>query len=636
MASLPTSLNIHQPNLSDGSDLLRMAALLSQVSSETANKAFTDFKSTMRTSANNDLAATFANGIASGLSPDEAFKQASGTINSWTSADAINSALQTRNAEKDAILRANQDRRAEAFENRAKLDWEGANKAAEANNLFNLAHATNNMNLFKQAEALTQGYDNIAKKHVKPTEMATLQDSLATNALNRAKLQAELDNTKQERLAKLAQARYLQLKANNPDKSTFMPLAQVAKEFGTTPEELQELGLYYGLTMGTETAQERQDTVTSSVKYTPSDAQKLNDYTKAAQQVTMNQDRANALLSLDEKMASEQNKQEQEALVNTLAGLLEGDSSLTDFGYNDTLEDVSFRLLHPFGKGVLPLHNASVSKERAKQFMLDYVKAGDIKSRNKLVDDLVNETYTTVSRDRARGYINESLNKMFKDLNANQLTLSDDTASGFIKSYNSQDLKGMPREERKNIYNLNKESLLLKKASAENQQNAIGAQNAYERGDYAEGNRLMKIFKNNNIVLQKQAQDLQIKQAIASSPDSVVALYMNYAPIIENKNSFDLPTLTKQFGEEEAKTMMTNYYKLTKYLADHPSLKIPDYAVKMALISKGRQKELWASELVKAATVFKGTTPSIVNSANIGKEAIPILDSWINRDTLSK
>lgn len=637
MAQLPTSLNIHQPNISDGSDLLRMAAMLSKESSETANKAFDDFKSTMRTSANNDLASTFANGIANGLSPDEAFKQASGTINSWTSADAINSALKTRNAEKDAILRANQDRRAEAFENRQRLDWEGANKAAEANNLFNLAHATNNMNLFKQAEALTQGYDDITKKHVKPTEMATLQDSLATNALNRAKLQAEIDNTKQERLAKLAQARYLQLRANNPDKSSYMPLEQVAKEFSTTPEELQKLGLYYGLSMGTETAKERQDTVTSITKVTDADIEKLNAYTKAAQQVTMNQDRANALLSLDAKMASEQNKQEQEALVNTLAGLLEGDSNILDIGYGDLDQsNRGLRSIIPFGMGAMPIHNASVSKERAKQFMADYVKAGDIKSRNKLVDDLVNETYSAGSRDKAKGYINESLNKMFKDLNANQLTLSDDTASGFIKSYNSQDLNGMPREERKNIYNLNKESLLLKKASAENQQNALGAQNAYERGDYAEGNRLMNIFKNNNIALQKRAQDLQIKQAIASSPDSVVALYMNYAPIIENKNGFDLPTLTKYFGEEEAKTMMTNYYKLTDYLDDHPSLKIPDYAVKMALISKGRQKELWASELAKAATVFKGTTPSIVNAANIGKEAIPILDSWINRDTLSK
>lgn len=636
MAQLPTSLNIHQPNISDGSDLLRMAAMLSRESSETANKAFDDFKSTMRTSANNDLASTFAKGIANGLSPDEAFKQASGTINSWTSADAINSALLTRNAEKETIIQENKDRRAEALENRQRLDWEGANKAAEANYLYNSAHATNNMNLFKQAEALTQGYDNITKKHVKPTEMATLQNSLATDALNRAKLQAELDNTKQDRLAKLAQARYLQLRANNPDKSSYAPLKQTADEFGTTAEELQKLGLYYGYTMGTETAKERQDTVTSATKVTDADIQKLNAYTKAAQQVTMNQDKANTLLSLDEKMASEQNKQEQEALFNTLAGLLEGDSNLTDFGYNDSLEDVSLRLIHPFAKGVLPLHNASISKERAKQFMADYVKAGDIKSRNKLVDDLVNETYSTVSRDRAKGYINESLNKMFKDLNANQLTLSDDTASGFINSYNSQDLNGMPREERKNIYNLNKESLLLKRASAENQQNALGAQNAYERGDYAEGNRLMNIFKNNNIALQKQAQDLQIKQAIASSPDSVVALYMNYAPIIENKNGFDLPTLTKYFGEEEAKTMMTNYYKLTDYLDDHPSLKIPDYAVKMALISKGRQKKLWASELAKAATVFKGTTPSIVNSANIGKEAIPILDSWINRDTLNK
>ena len=84
MAQLPTSLGLPQPNISDGSDLLRMAALLSKESAETADKAFTDFKSTMTTSANRQLASTFANGIASGLTPDEAFKQASGTINSWT------------------------------------------------------------------------------------------------------------------------------------------------------------------------------------------------------------------------------------------------------------------------------------------------------------------------------------------------------------------------------------------------------------------------------------------------------------------------------------------------------------------------------------------------------------------------
>ena len=250
MAQLPTSLNIHQPNISDGSDLLRMAALLSRESSESANKAFDDFKSTMRTSANNDLASTFANGIANGLSPDEAFKQASGTINSWTSADAINTALLTRNAEKEAILQANRDRRAEALENRLQLDWEGANKAAEANNLFNLAHATNNMNLFKQAEALTQGYDNIAKKHVKPTEMATLQDTLATNAVSRGYTKALADQLADKKLAAQLDARFRVLESQNPLATKTQIAQAVAQDYKLSPDRVNQVLNEYGYTSG--------------------------------------------------------------------------------------------------------------------------------------------------------------------------------------------------------------------------------------------------------------------------------------------------------------------------------------------------------------------------------------------------
>lgn len=250
MANLPTSLNIQQPNISDGSDLLRMAAMLSKEASETADKGFTDFKSTMRTSANNDLAAAFANGIASGLSPDEAFKQASGTINSWTSADAINAALQTRNAEKEAIIRDNMDRRAEAAENRQQLDWEGANKAAEANNLFNLAHATNNMDLFKQAEALTQGYDDITKKHVKPTEMATLQDSLANSAVSRRYTKALTDQIADKKLVAQLDARFRVLESQNPTATKAQIAQAVARDYKLSPDKVNQLLNEYGYASG--------------------------------------------------------------------------------------------------------------------------------------------------------------------------------------------------------------------------------------------------------------------------------------------------------------------------------------------------------------------------------------------------
>ena len=250
MANLPTSLNIQQPNISDGSDLLRMAAMLSKEASDTADKAFTDFKSTLRTSANNDLASTFAKGIADGLSPDEAFKQASGTINSWTSADAINAALQTRNAEKEAIIRENMDRRAEAQENRLQLDWEGANKAAEANNLFNLAHATNNMDLFNQAKALTQGYDDITKKHVKPTEMATLQDTLATNAVSRAYNKALTDQIADKKLAAQLDARFRVLESQNPTATKAQIAQAVAQDYKLSPDKVNQLLNEYGYASG--------------------------------------------------------------------------------------------------------------------------------------------------------------------------------------------------------------------------------------------------------------------------------------------------------------------------------------------------------------------------------------------------
>lgn len=605
MANLPTSLNIHQPNISDGSDLLRMAAMLSKGVSDTADKAFTDFKSTMKTSANNDLASTFANGIASGLSPDEAFKQASGTINSWTSADAINAALQTRNAEKEAIIRDNMDRRAEAAENRLQLDWEGANKAAEANNLFKLAHATNNMNLFKQAEALTQGYDNITKKHVKPTEMATLQDSLATNALQRARLRAELDNTKQDRLAKLAQARYLQLKANNPDKSSYMPLEQTAKEFGTTPEALQRLGLYYGLSMGTETAKEKQDTVTSIANYTSADDQKLKEWDSMVNKLDVDQNEANALLYTEEAKLSDQEKQDKEALLNILTESLVEDSKVMVTDWDEySAEDAYWGSTGP----------QSLDSGKARQFVLDYLKTNTNADREKLLNTFIKDNYA-FAQGKAKDQISNYLKKTFKDLNASNLSLSDMTYSGFNKVLNDQDLGGTSREEQKNIYKLAKESFALKQESAENNKLLLLAQQAYNDGEYAIGDQYMKDYKDKNTELQERAKQNQTKFAVANSATSLVAAYNNYQPLIEGKEGFDLPTLIKKFGEDRAKSMENTYRDTIEELNKTPSLQIPDKAIRLAIIQDPTETD--EDKIIEKAKVLKGTMTGVANSANI-------------------
>lgn len=610
MANLPTSLNIQQPNISDGSDLLRMAAMLSKGVSDTADKAFTDFKSTMRTSANNDLAATFANGIASGLSPDEAFKQASGTINSWTSADAINAALQTRNAEKEAIIRDNMDRRAEAAENRLQLDWEGANKAAEANNLFDMAHATNNMNLFKQAEALTQGYDNIAKKHVKPTEMATLQDSLATNALQRARLQAELDNTKQDRLAKLAQARYLQLKANNPDKSSYAPLEQTAKEFGTTPEALQRLGLYYGLSMGTETAKEKQDTVTSIANYTSADYQKLKEFDSMVNKLDVDQNEANALLYTEDAKLSDQEKQDKEALLNILTKSLVADSEIKELDEEDLKYAAELGLL-----GDSRIGRELLTSEKAKQFVLDYLKGNTNADREKLLDTFIKNNYSGIAQKRAKDQISNYLKKTFKDLNASNLSLSDMTYSGFNKVLNDQDLGGTTREEQKNIYKLAKESFALKQESAENNKLMLEAQKAYNEGKFAIGDQYMKAYKEKSEELQERAKQYQTKFAVANSANNLVTFYNNYQSLIEGKEGFDIPTLTNKFGKDRAESMEKTYRDTVKELNKTPSLQIPDKAIRLAIIQDPTETD--EDKIIEKAKVLKGTMTGVANSANI-------------------
>ena len=619
MAQLPTSLSLHQPNISDGSDLLRMAAMLSKESSETANKAFDDFKSTMKTSANNDLASTFAKGMAGGLSPDEAFKQASSTINSWTSADTINKALLTRNAEKGAILQENQDRRAEALENRQRLDWAGVNKAAEANSLFNLAHSTNNMNLFKQAEALTRGYDDITKKYVKPTEMATLRDSLATNALQRARAQAELDSTKQDRLAKHAQARYLQLRANNPDKSSYASLCQTAAELGTTADELQRLGIYYNLPMGTETAKERQDTVTSVANYTSADDQRFQEWDSVVDNLDVDQNEANALLYTEDAKLSDQEKQDKETLLNILTKSLVEDSEVKELYGGDLEYADRFGIL-----GDLKIRQKVLDSGKAKQFVLDYLKANTNADRERLLDTFIKNNYSDVTQRGAKDQISNYLKKNFKDLDASNLSLSDMTYSGFNEVLNKQDLGGTTREEQKNIYKLAKESSALKQESAENNKLMLEAQKAYSEGDYVKGNQYTNAYKKNSLALQERAKNYQTQFAVANSANSLVTAYANYQPLVEGKEGFDLPTLTKKFGKDRAESMEKTYQDTIKELNKTTSLKIPDKAIRLAIIQDPTETD--EDKIIEKAKVLKGTMTGVANSANIMSS---LFDFWL-------
>lgn len=609
MAQLPTSLNIHQPNISDGSDLLRMAAMLSRESSETANKAFDDFKSTMRTSANNDLASTFANGIASGLSPDEAFKQATGTINSWTSADAINSALQTRNAEKEAILRENMDRRAEAFENRQKLDWEGANKAAEANNLFNLAHATNNMNLFKQAEALTQGYDDITKKHVKPTEMATLQDSLATNALNRARLQAELDNNNQDKLAKSMQARYLQLRAKNPTMSSYEALVKAAEEHNMSSEAAQRLGLYYGLSMGTETANELTNANIASAKYTDTDAKNKVNWSKTLADLDTTIDESNSLIHTPDTKLSESDKANKQRLLNMLSGNLESD--MKDLDMKEMAAYTAYTTNSAIsGTKILP------KSEDLKQFTNALLQTTDKKSRDALIDSFANQY---VMADTVKSKINTSLNKNFKYTDNSSVSLSDTAYTNYTNALNTQDLGGQSLEETKNLYKLSIESNDLKERSAQNAKRLLDVQNLYSQKKYAEAERVMAKYKAEAEKLQKDALKYEEKWSVATLGNSLVTTYRNYSDIINGNKGFNEIVLKATFGEKEASTMLDTYRNTVKEINESPTLQIPDEAIRAAIIFNPTETD--KDNIIKMAKVLKAQLPAIKESSTLAGQS---------------
>lgn len=601
MANLPTSLNIQQPNISDGSDLLRMAAMLSKEASDTADKGFTDFKSTMRTSANNDLAAAFANGIASGLSPDEAFKQASGTINSWTSADAINAALQTRNAEKEAIIRDNMDRRAEAQENRLQLDWEGANKAAEANNLFDMAHATNNMNLFNQAVALTKGYDDITKKHVKPTEMATLQDSLATNAVSRARARAEIKKINDELLAKRFQAMYLQDRANNPNESTLSSLARTASALGfNSAEEGQLFALANGLGAGTETIDERAKTKTNALNFNPVDQAILNFYKENEEKYKIDAKKLNSLLG-DTSKLTEQQKKDREGLINSLV---------------PQVVEATAGILGRSGGSVLGGMNTSsekISPEQAKDFIQKYLQAPDASTRKKVVTDFRSTLKGLVPPNK----LNDLLKTNFIDNPDGHLSLTPEASKTYLDAINSQDINGVRRDELASRNSLKAEEFELQKESAEISKLEAEAQTLYFKGgkdDIAKAQQLAAEIKARKETLSQRAIDYNNKYVMTQKGPSIAAIYKNYAPVITGEVGFDLSSLEKAFGKDKAETLMKTYADTIKELKDRPGITIPDEAIRAAILTNPDETD--EDDIIDIATLIKPELLALTDSVN--------------------
>lgn len=471
MANLPTSLSIQQPNISDGSDLLRMAAMLSKEASDTADKAFTDFKSTLRTSANNDLASTFAKGIASGLSPDEAFKQASGTINSWTSADAINAALQTRNAEKEAIIRENIDRRAEAAENRLQLDWEGQNAAAEANLLLDTGYNTNNSELYNQGLSKASDLSDIAKRFVKVQNLAEQQDKFANSAVSRGYTKALTDQLADKKLAAQLDARFRVLESQNPTATKAQIAQAVAQDYKLSPDKVNQVLNEYGYASGQSLLNESSRYLS---KVLPSET--VETYNKAQKtQQDLKVDIQQAV-----KGDTDQNKKDTNTAIDILSKEL---SSITD-----EEGDLEFRAS---AASVGMPATTKLAKKEAKEIVSSLLKNPSKKNFESIKKKLEAKGY--------HGHFVDWLNSNFIINKSNTVELSPNSATNINNALNQELVGDRTRGD------------LLAEALVDLERANLGINNAAQGVTYAD---LLALARQSNLTTEKQQKLAQLASTL--------------------------------------------------------------------------------------------------------------------------
>ena len=250
MAQLPTSFNAPHSNISDGSDLIRVAAGLNRDINEFGNKAFSTISDFAKQQANQALVNTFASNIANGMDPTSAMGGALEKVNSWTSADAINNLLAQRNFEQESLRKEALLNIQKAQENRALQDWIGNNEASEANLLLDTGYNTNNSKLYNQGLSKASGLSDIAKKFVKMQNLAEQQDRFASSAVSRGYTKALTDQIADKKLVAQLDARFRVLESQNPNATKTQIAQTVAQEYKLSPNRVNQLLNEYGYPSG--------------------------------------------------------------------------------------------------------------------------------------------------------------------------------------------------------------------------------------------------------------------------------------------------------------------------------------------------------------------------------------------------
>ena len=241
MANLPTSFNTPHSNISDGSDLIRVAAGLNRDINEFGNKAFSTISDFAKQQANQALVNAFASNIANGMDPTSAMSGALGKVNSWTSAEAINNLLTQRNFEQESLRKEALLDIQKAQENRTLQDWKGKNEASEANLLLDTGYNTNNSKLYNQGLSKASGLSDIAKKFVKMQNLAEQQDKFANSAVSRGYTKALTDQIADKKLAAHLDARFRVLESQNPTATKAQIAQAVAQEYHLSSDKVNQL-----------------------------------------------------------------------------------------------------------------------------------------------------------------------------------------------------------------------------------------------------------------------------------------------------------------------------------------------------------------------------------------------------------
>ena len=536
MAQLPTSFNAPHSNISDGSDLIRVAAGLNRDINEFGNKAFSTISDFAKQQANQALVNTFASNIANGMDPTSAMGGALEKVNSWTSADAINNLLAQRNFEQESLRKEALLDIQKAQENRALQDWIGNNEASEANLLLDTGYNTNNSKLYNQGLSKASGLSDIAKKFVKMQNLAEQQDKFASSAVSRGYTKALTDQIADKKLVAQLDARFRVLESQNPTATKTQIAQAVAQEYNLSPDRVNQLLNEYQYASGQSLLHEASNYLSNAL-----DRETVETYNKAQANLQN--------LKVDIQQAIKGNTEQNQKDTNTAIDILSKDLSTvldeeadptlraslasvgmpatTKLNEKEAKEIVSSLLKNPSKKNFESIKNKLEAKGYHGHFV-DWLNSNFIINKSNTVElspnssaNINNALNQELVGDRARGDILAESQVDLERANLGITKVAQGVDYSKLLALTRKNKKDLTTEEQQNLTKLalalNQRAIDIGKRTGE-VANAISVQNPTQQINQIY-NTFRDIVESGNVITTKQLVD---KGLTESQADAVI------------------------------------------------------------------------------------------------------------------